>query len=355
MPNKKIVLTISGIVLAAVAALALFLWKPWEGTQGNDVDTPGYYQSTIGRGNLARNDLVAEEGDWIYYVNKCGDGNIYRISKDGATNELVADNIGDNGRIGFNFQIWDGWLYYCNLNDECISRIRLDGSKRENLPMIFAGTKVNAYTSICVVNEYIFAIDVINDGFYKMNMDGSNVELVIADDIRNYYIYDESIYYTYDYSSLSSEKYEDGIYRMKLDGSEKRKINNIESLRLSPIYVLDGWIYFLDAESYLCRYNLDSNQITILDEKRTGGVNYYNDFILYPSVDNDGAHGIYRMFLDGTEKELIYRDWGVNPQFVDDWVYYYKIEESNSLDGLQDELYRVRIDGTGGEKVTFSP
>jgi hypothetical protein len=201
----------------------------------------------------------------------------------------------------------------------------------------------------------IYAIDAIDDGLYKMNMDGSKIELLISEDIMNYYIHDECVYYTYDYSSYTSEKYDDGIYVMKLDGTGSYRLDIKKPLRFTPIYINSDWIYYLDTESCLYWHNIKNDKSVMLDDKKTGGVNYYNNFILFPSIDNDGNRGIYRMHLDGSEKTLIYQDWAVNPQYADGWVYYYRHEENNSLDGLQDEQYRVRIDGTGGEKVTFSP
>jgi hypothetical protein len=62
------------------------------------------------------------------------------------------------------------------------------------------------------------------------------------------------------------------------------------------------------------------------------------------------------MRLDGTELTEILDGEGIlYPQYADGWVYYYLREEGNSLLGADDEMYRIREDGTGLEKVTFIP
>ncbi len=56
-------------------------------------------------------------------------------------------------------------------------------------------------------------------------------------------------------------------------------------------------------------------------------------------------------------EKILFGDIGIRIiEYADDWLYYSKREnENSSLLGFDDEIYRVRVDGTENQKVSYSP
>ncbi len=350
MRNKKLVLILSGVVLATVVIVALFMWKPWDGSSEIDAVTEGYYQSTIGRGNLPGNDLVAEEGDWIYYRNAGGDGNIYRISKDGSKNELIVGDLGNPELRDVSLQIWDGWLYYHNYNKRCVSRVKLNGSSAENLPMMMLNASISSYNHIGIYNEYIYAIDFINNGFYRTDINGENAQLILTDSVLSYEIIGEYLYYTL---YTTSDDSDNGVYRIRHDGTSKTKLSNNYSI--SRFFESGGYLYYInrtDGKPY--KLNIATNEdAKILDEK-VWGLHVVDDWIYYSLSSNLCGENIYRMRMDGSENSLVFNETGITGiEYAVGWLYYLKREEGDSDFGFDDKLYRVRADGTNPQMVTF--
>jgi hypothetical protein len=344
--TKRLIIVLSGVaVLVAAAAVTVFVWKPWEPVY---VASPDSYQHTIGRGNLPGNDLVAEEGDWIYSVNKAGDGNIYRKSKDGTKNELIVDDMGWSGVTSANLQIWDGWLYFKHFGKDCVARVRLDGSKKE---MLSSTEQLGSFWKLSIVDGVIYAADRIDYGLYRMDLDGKNLKILVRESAPDYFIEGKWIYYQY--IPGSSAIREGGIYKRAIDGMEDQLCSQHMGEEYARLFVADGWLYYIDSDFYLCKQPTDDGEkIQMLDEK-TEGLSYIDGYLYFTF---SGGIGINRMRLDGTELIQILDGEGIlYPQYADGWIYYYLYEKGNSLLGTDNEMYRIREDGTDNQKVTFIP
>ena len=66
---------------------------------------------------------MAEQGDWIYYVNWDDNYCLYKIRTDGSNKTKV-----NNDSTG-HFRIVGDWIYYEHRDDDwCLYRIRTDGT-----------------------------------------------------------------------------------------------------------------------------------------------------------------------------------------------------------------------------------
>jgi hypothetical protein len=349
MRNTILILGLAAVVLFLAGVAVVLVWRPWANEAEAYVAEPGYYQRTIGRGNLPRNELVAEEGDWVYCFSRYGFGNIYKVHKSGSPKELFVSH--ERG-VGTGLQIWDGWLYYGHFSEGCISRIRLDGTKQENLTVDTPYKSIfNTYpnSNISIVDGHLYATDTAfnEEGLYKMDLDGNNMQKLINKPIWSYLIYDDWVFYVYDTIGDRTDV-EPGIYKMKLNGAEWQKIFDENAGRFS---VMDGWLYFINQDNgYLYRISLDgSDQTTVIPQKVMAFI-VVDDWIYYSIYSDKEEYGIYRIKTDSSEPELVLNEpWIISVEYAAGWLYYRQELDKNQS---SPELYRVRTDGTGKEKAT---
>jgi len=146
------------------------------------------------------------QDSWLYYS---ADGNLYKINIDGTVQTMVAQDAGVDYLNG-------DWAYYVDITDEggglekvTLSRLKTDGTEK--------------------------AVAAEISGVYEYSFDGD-------------YIY---------YTTFKE------TYRMKLDGTGKEKLNNIEAWGLMG--VAGNWMYINDYEGPMWRVKLDGSVGTRLN------------------------------------------------------------------------------------------
>ncbi|WP_432664426.1 DUF5050 domain-containing protein [Wukongibacter baidiensis] len=164
------------------------------------------------------NDLVPTIGingiqiidDWIYYINKSDNGNLYRMKIDGSDRTKITDRF-VSGMI-----IIDDWIYYYQKEADDFDfntyKIRTNGKDE---------TKIDDYKWLELLRSKIYNGCVYykkySDGnLYKMKTDGTEETMILNDSINAFSIVDDWIYY-----SLSNES---NVYRIKIDGTSKELI-----------------------------------------------------------------------------------------------------------------------------------
>jgi hypothetical protein len=190
------------------------------------------------------------------------------------------------------------------VNGEYTGSFIVDDGAGKRLFMIYGGLDIN------VVGDWIYFVLSLQqqDGseishMYKMSTgsDGKSFQQLNAEDVSQMSVVGDWIYYT-NYSDNGC------IYKMHTDGTEETKLNSTPS---AYINVVDGWIYYCDT---------------------TNGY--------------DNGAEIYKIKTDGTGLTDL-KTKGLELLVTDGYVYY-----KNLNDGVC--LYRVKIDGTGNEKVSDS-
>lgn len=183
-------------------------------------------------------------GDWAYYVSVTYDGAIVKIQTDGSNHTIVSDRPtqhivvtdnyiyyenssiiyridhdgNNNTRIGggqtWMFTISEEWIYYINRDDDNkIYRIDLEGNQRSQISESGAYV-LNAY------KDWVFFTNSDDEAkLYKVPLEGGE-EIQLSDFSTNGITIFDDWLYLYD-----SEAYEEGLLKMKIDGSSLQKVH----------------------------------------------------------------------------------------------------------------------------------
>jgi hypothetical protein len=277
----------------------------WIYQLNKDLKPPSLYRVNIHNGSKEKicddaAHYINVLGEWIYFANFTESkgvvsGPIFKIKTDG-TNRTKLNN--DECRF---INVIGDWIYYTNTSDEFrIYRMKTDGTGRK---------KLNDEESMClnVTSEWIYYISLDDNSknskrnIYKMKTDGTDKQLVLAGNVGKIIVHGEWIYY---FQGDESQGYKGNIYKMKLDGSEKTQVTADIAKSFN---IAGGYIYYSKE------------------------VDNYRDYL-------------YRVDLDGKNKKMI-AQVGVG-SIVGYWNYFYHRYAE------WDELERIKLDGTGHEKVS---
>ncbi len=125
----------------------------------------------------------------------------------------------------------------------------------------------------------------------SMNLDLTEQKIILKEKASNLYIQNDIIYYLDQNQFLCS---------MKLDGSDKKIIYN---QAVYYMHIKEDKVYFqLDSEQEkIYVYDLKTNQVTKINDRRSYNLNVVGDMIYYTSTD-----GIYCIGIDGKgDKKLV--------------------------------------------------
>jgi hypothetical protein len=170
-------------------------------------------------------------GDWIYYINEGDKIKPYKMKLDGSGKVKISDEMARSMVVS------DGWIYFKNYSKNVyLYKMKINGSELTQI------SKQNIQpTNIVVIGDWIYyTADSPQKGIYRIKTDGTaNVKLYESDiTIFNMNIQDGYIYFTVSGSLIS---------RMKTDGTDLIKLNNVTKGTGLKINIADGWIYyFLD-------------------------------------------------------------------------------------------------------------
>ena len=144
---------------------------------------------------------------------------MYKVSPDGAGKARISDDNASKLRDAV-----DAWIYY-ELEDGAIFRVKSDGSIRQRVGSGDIGL-------FKVEGEWLYFHNESDDQkLFKMKMDGEEEYIKICEDnVSLRCVYDDWIYYLFD----------DGLHRMKADGTNQAKIYDDDVFILN----IDGdWIF----------------------------------------------------------------------------------------------------------------
>ena len=161
-------------------------------------------------------------------------------------------------------------------------------------------------------SDYLFVSDgwIYYDGLFRARTEpvtGTNRatdELKLSNNNPNYLLVDGYwLFFSCD----------DGIYRVRTDGTDEKKLSDAYSL--SHIAIADSWLFFL-KDSMLCRIRVDGSEFSSLQRADcftvTGGYVYYTERYHTSTGYQDPLDfskfrsSAYRMNLDGTGVEALF-------------------------------------------------
>ena len=193
---------------------------------------------------------------------------------------------------------------------------------------------INNKGSYVLNKDWIYTNTLGYEFIYKMKRDGTQKKKLNSQhsgylNVTNKYIY---------YSDIQNFK----LYRMNLDGSNIVNINRVDNIISFMVY--DDYIYYSNHNDRLKIYRVKfdgSGRTKITNEPGGRYINIDGNYLYYSSGD-DGH--IYRVNLDGTNKKLISKD-NCSYEILRKGVIYY-INESDKY-----HLYRINVDGTECKKL----
>jgi hypothetical protein len=242
---------------------------------------------------------------------------IYRFKPDGSKPQIVYQD----DRQMFGVFCDDEWVYYCVHN---IITCHADEPPPGEEPRMY---------------EY--------HTLYKVKSDGKEVCEVLRhiDDFNLPYISDGWIYYSCNPPDWAVEQeklagMEKGLYKIKLDGTGKTKL--LDTIPFSPLVKEGNWLFYsLDG---LYRLNIDGSEKAKLCDDTAAAVNIKDQWIFYTSFDDNIS--LYRIDREGHNRQKMSLQERVQDiSIVGEWVYFH-VDKGDTW-----PLYRIKVDGTGEEKI----
>ncbi|MFL0266649.1 DUF5050 domain-containing protein [Candidatus Clostridium radicumherbarum] len=243
--------------------------------------------------------------DWVYYLDDKSGSYIFRTKTDGSLTEVVVEYT------AFRMLIKDNFIYYSS--PEGIYKLKLNSSKGDKGTLI---TKRQVFTYMSIYNNLIYnstyeqATNLSNDTvtvtrLNSMNLDGSNFKKLSNDNIINFVIYNDYIFYI----NYNDQR----LYRMNLNGSNKIYLfpYTIQNFNIS-----NDNIYFTGK---------DQNNIYKSDLNGKGITKITNNIFVFENNNRDNSIAI---------------NYITSISIVNDNIFFFGESESGQ------KLYKVKLDGS---------
>ena len=272
--------------------------------------------------------MVTSQGNWIYFAGGSTDG-IYRMHKVSGEKQLIS---GTNA-LGIN--VIGEWIYYVN---DGIYKVKLDGT---------GTTKLNNTVSykLYVEGEWIYYTSEYWGGkLYKMKTDGTSKTKITNKDCTSYIINGEDVYYACSSNNL--------VYKCRTDGTGETVL--CAGFGGIDLTLSGDRLMVVSNSGDVQSVNLDGSGFKSFTSNNSqySFLNGYDGWVYYlkHEFNKDNVESSFcKMKPDGSQKTKIYDYDFLNHansylNVVDDWIYF-----QNEHDG--DSLYRVKIDGTKEERM----
>jgi hypothetical protein len=256
-------------------------------------------------GNMNNNLYTAEYQGWIYYVNRSDNNNIYKVKADGTGRTKL------NSMSSWSPNVAGGWVYFYSNNS--IYKMGTDGSSCSKI--------VDGTSRMLVVGDWIYYMEDINPGIFKVMTDGTNKTRITTVNPTAFYVYGGWIYY-------ASQNENHKLYKVKTDGTGNVKLSDDSAYCMN---LADGYIYYYNG--YLNRVNTIGSDKVILSNSCSGNINVSDGWVYY--TDN---YQLYKIRIDGSGKTLLYDSAVTSINVSGGWIYFNII--------YYQAIYQMKIDGT---------
>ncbi|MEN6391163.1 MAG: DUF5050 domain-containing protein [Syntrophomonas sp.] len=282
------------------------------------------YGNTVG--NSINGGVACQRGEWIYFTPYSG--GLCRIHPDGTGLEQISSDPSlASGMSEIN--VTDKWIIFSLGFHQELYRMSKDGKNLKQISSQWHAYNVNVY------KDWVYYSPNYS-GLYRTSIDGSATqELDASNSVQSINVADDYIYYSTDKN----------VYRMKLDGSNKKVIPGIRSLSFN---VIGNVIYYSNiSDNYkLYKAGIDGSNPQKLNDDTSTFINVSGEWVYY-SIRNED-YKVYRIRTDGVGRQKLNNDQSREINVVDNWVYY-----TNSGDNYR--LYRMHTDGSGRQAITPAP
>jgi hypothetical protein len=186
----------------------------------------------------------------------------------------------------------------------------------------------------------------MNTGLYKMRVDGSEKRKLYDENVYQLNVVNDMIYAIASYQGTSLK-----ILVMKTDGSKQHFIDQFRmgTNDVSGLVVVNDQIFFSNGDDgdALYRVKKDGSEAKKLNLVSSYKMVYDNEWIYYfhrDPNDSKSVQQIRRIRLDGSHDSLVVDNATSNFIIIEDWIYYASIEQDGSI-------YRIGVDGNNQSKI----
>jgi len=238
-----------------------------------------------------------KSGKYIYYLDVENE-DIVKIKTDGKDKKIVVEDVDLE-----KFIVIDNWIYYFDEAKFC--RTKTNGKDKQ----VISEKSIENYE---IKEDWIY-YSYKNDGEYiiaKVKTNGEDNTKINEDAGVNFFIKGKYIYYIYENYNKENNQYTNELYKMKLNGKNKEKVADLDKeMYIASINYSDNEIYYFKRyeETKLAIYkkNLKSGEETkVVDlNGHATYINIIDNWIYYPDINEIGNEEIYRIKINGEDKE----------------------------------------------------
>ena len=298
--NCKKILPIIAAVIAAIIVIALVC------VFSNKIEVVG--GNTVS--NIRNYGYTVSDGKWFYCVTPQEDGilmEIQRVKKGAKNKETIYTSMNSL----YSLNVAGEYLYFIeidtttyyeqdDLRDNKIYRIKKDGSSEE--PELLNDNDFNnSCAQIYVIDNNIYYIGT-DSKMYKMDLNGQNRALV-SDKVSDYLaVTDKYIIYDVSIEGVNAKL----TKIMNIDGTNDREI--INGKKLNTVAIVDEYIYYTNGDKEICKTKIDSGVEEVVYEVAAYNFNVADDgYIYFFGYENAAEQKyticLFRVKVDGTSEE----------------------------------------------------
>ena len=283
-------------------------------------------------GNIINQGFVAKKENLLVYM-KYNDSNIPLISN----NNIMSKNEDDTDEVkltskGFgDINVMKEWVYYTVMpfsDIPLLYRVKLDGTGREKL--------AKGVDYVQVKNDEIYYYDSIKNGIYKMKLDGTDKVKIYSpkrEVTMNFFVDREQIYF---YKPFDKDGNKGKLYSMSLNGENIKKLND----KLSTLQIIsdadEEYLYYTNTDEQLYKVNKQNGKEMKITDQKISSIIVDENWIYYLNV---GKHyHLYKMKKNGAQNQLLIEKEVSDINVLENWIYY-KIEGN-------EDIFHVKTDGT---------
>lgn len=244
-------------------------------------------------GDVDMDSGIAGAGKDVYYFNSSG--NLCKGSGDKIVDLSLPTSYAYDVDTCFPF---DGKIFYERVDDGIYAVKAKSTTDKEKISTVYG-------SSILLHGDYLY-IKNYTDGVYRVKKDGTEQKKILADTPDILVVSGDRIFY-----SAYDGIYNDVLYSAKLDGSDIKELASTEGY-YNWINVSGGYVFYVDDEYNLYRVDRDGKNDKKLI-KNCIGLNIIDDMLYfytfegdYDDYSNDRFLSLARMNFDGEKKEVVH-------------------------------------------------
>src|SRR5690625_518097 len=272
------------------------------------VDLEPPYQTGNNPLNIRQFGFVAQDNEWLYYIDAQNNHNISRTDGD------VKETYDNTYARGLNL---DGdYIYFASHSSDFEGSSGLYRVSIDN-PQDVEKIHKHHTNSPIIINDYIFYTiqddNRENNGLYRSKVDGTEQVQLVEGMINALQWADGWLYY----AIPSGAK----VLKIKPDGDDKTEITTDNEVKISAtnFLVFDDWIYFENEDRLfnsrfgdqstfnIYRMKLDGSKLQDLAEGKLETYDETSNYIYFSSEKFDGGDTLYSMNPDGSNKVQLYQ------------------------------------------------